>query len=199
VLVGGASTGEFDRFTGGGGTDYVAGGAGTTVLVGGAFTGEFDQFTGSNGTDYVNGGAGVSVLNEGSGTDVFHGGTGTAYINGGTGSSAIYGGSGSDFVYTGAANQFVSAGTGTTVFEDVAAHLTNGRYDQIDNFQTATPASTGTFVYLPQGEANSTNFYDTNGGTLIDTLATDGSQGHAAVFVSGVSAATVKEQTFFNL
>ncbi len=152
------------------------------------------------GTDYDYAGIGTNVLVEGSGTDTFHGSSGTDYVYGGSGSSFVFGGSGTDFVYTGSGNQYLSAGTGNTFFEETAADLTSGRFDQIDHFQTASTVTGGkcTFIYMPAADASVTQFADANGGTMVYTPAVNGS-GNADIFVSGVNAATVKQQTVFNL
>jgi serralysin len=204
-LQAGQTTNSQDTLTGSTGNDYVYGGAGSTTLVGGSGT-EFlsggsgtntlvggsglNVFNGGPGTDAFHGGSGTNLMFEATGTDTFNGGTGTDYIYGGSGTSTVTGGSGTDVLTTGAGNQHFIGGTGLNVFNDVAAHLTAGRLDQIDNF------GGNTNVYMPGASQGSTHFVAENGGTAI--LTTVGS-GKAEIFVSGTGTAAVMAHTHFSL
>ena len=84
------------------------------------------------------------------------------------------------------------------LFFDGPAHLTAGRYDQIDNFQAAS-GTNGTFIDLPTANAATTGFVDIAGGVFVYTPSTDGS-GFADILIHGnIDAATVKAQTTFGL
>jgi Ca2+-binding RTX toxin-like protein len=206
----GPTPGSSDTFYGNGGTDFIYGGPGSTLVYGGSGTEDFsggsgsnqligstqaagfDIFNGGTGSDTFYAGIGTNLLYEGAGTDIFAGNAGTDYIYGGSGRSYIYGGTGTDVITTGAAGQYVKAGSGHTFFNDIAANLTAGRFDQIDNFA----GGGGTNLYLPTAAQGSTSFVSQNGGTAVLTAVSGGT---AEIFASNTDVATVQAHTYFTL
>jgi Ca2+-binding RTX toxin-like protein len=211
-MSGGSTPSSTDVFYGTTGNDYVYGHGGTVDLVGGngneflsggSGSNELDdrqqqgqvglsELVGSTGTDLFYGGVGTNLMYGGSGTDTFVGSSGTDFVYGGAGRSFTYSGSGTDVVTTGAGNDYVQAGSGSLYFNDTAANLHAGRFDQLDGFS----GSRSTDLYLPTAVQGSTSFVSQNGGTAI-TTAIGG--GIAEVFVSNSAVAQVQAHTHFTL
>ena len=210
-LQAGPTTASKDVFYGTGGTDFVYGGPGATELIGGSGTEDLtggagsnqligsnqstsalNIFNGGSGTDVFDAGVGTNLLYEGTGTDVLAGNAGTDYVYGGAGHSFIYGGSGTDVITTGAADQYIKAGSGSTFFNDTAANLRAGRFDQIDNFA----GGQGTNLYMPTAELRATTFVAQAGGTAVLTAVGGGT---AEIFAAGADIATVQAHTHFTL
>ena len=213
-----------DTFYGNGGTDYVYGNGGNVTLCGAGGTEFLSGGSGFNtligrrtrmgrqqrlqrirrrhrvngGTDLFYGGVGTNLMYEGSGTDVFAGNAGTDFIFGGTGRPSSMAAAARMWSPPGRATNISRRASARPIFNDTAANLTAGRFDQIDNFKGAQSDGTGTFIYLPTQNAGNTSFVNTNGGTAIITPATASVSGQSEIFVSGVSAGLVASSDAFH-
>lgn len=157
-------------------------------------------------------------LGSGAGQGVFNAGTidGTVKLGDGAGDyydgpagkeiGGIVCGNGGDYVFTGSGLEVVTAGLGNdyfamanggeTVIQELGAYQQSNGVDAIVNFQTYNAAAAqGTFLHLDASMAGATNFYDYNGGTLVQMNLGGGN--YSYIDVLNTAVATVQAQTYY--
>jgi Ca2+-binding RTX toxin-like protein len=167
-----------DVIYGGLGTDAIYGGNGGDTLVGSgfysAFNGEVDYLIGEAGNDYI-----------------YTGSAGNAYIDGGSGNDNITGGSATDYVLSGSGTDTVTLGGGVDLVILYASELLAGEVDTYLDFTDGYD-----YIYANASLAAATTFVNGAGYSYMAITVAGGT--HLTVF-SGLTAAQVQDQVFFNL
>jgi Ca2+-binding RTX toxin-like protein len=182
------SRGGGDIVVAAGGVDFVYGGLGTDAIYGGdgadVLVGSYYDALYNGEIDYLFGEAGNDALYTGS--------AGHAYFDGGIGDDTISGSSATDYVLSGAGKDRVTLGWGLDLVILYASELVAGDYDiYLDVIDGQD------FIYASASLAGVTDFGDSAGYSYM-AVAVAGGGMHYTVF-SGITAAQIQDQIFFNL
>jgi serralysin len=176
-----------DIVIGGGGNDVIYGDLGTDALYGGIGD---DTLVGSNFSSSYNGE--IDYLFGEAGNDTIYTGiVGNGYIDGGTGNDTIICGAAVDYVITGAGLDVVTLGTGVDLAIIYATELFAGEYDIYRDFTDGYD-----FIYASASLASAVTFGNGAGYSYMGFTIAGGT--HYTVF-SGITAAQVQDQVYFNL